>query len=195
MKDWTGNKAAVYATHGASNHSRTEREISDFYATPPEAVIKLLERESFDPYIWEPACGAGHISMVLEDYGYKVYSTDLIDRGYGTGGIDFLSSNEVFSGSIITNPPYSFAKEFVEKAMESIQYGHKVAMFLKLTFLEGVQRLEMFKKYPPEKIYVFSRRVNCGKNGDFSGVQSAVAYAWFIWRLGFNGSPTISWID
>lgn len=195
MKDWTGNHVAIFATHGASNHSRTEREINDFYATPPEAVVKLLERESFDPYIWEPACGAGHISKVLEEYGYTVYSSDLVDRGYGKGGIDFLATTDGWRGSIITNPPYSLAKEFVEKALEIVPAGNKVAMLLKLTFLEGIQRREMFKKYPPHKVYVFSHRINCGKNGNFNGTQSAVAYAWFVWTAGFNGNPIIDWID
>jgi len=41
--------------------------------------------ESFEGQIWEPACGDGAISRVLEAAGYQVISTDLIDRGYGQG--------------------------------------------------------------------------------------------------------------
>jgi hypothetical protein len=63
----------------------------DFYPTPPEAVRALLSVEQFDGTIWEPACGDGAISRELEAHGHNVVSTDLIDRGYGQSGSDFLS--------------------------------------------------------------------------------------------------------
>ena len=69
-------------------------------------------------------------------------------------------------------------------------------MFLKLTFLEGQARRKLFEKYPPARIYVFSARVKCAKNGDFENIgSSAVAYAWFIWEKGFEGEPVIRWIN
>lgn len=60
----------------------------------------------------------GHISMVLEDYLFEVESSDLFDRGFGHTGFNFLERTELFEGSIITNPPYSLADEFVKKAIE-----------------------------------------------------------------------------
>ena len=60
-----------------------ERVDNDFYATPPESTIALLEREVFEGNILEPCCGQGHISEVLKDNGYSVISNDLVDRGYG----------------------------------------------------------------------------------------------------------------
>jgi hypothetical protein len=200
-KDWTGNGNSIYKTLGASNHTDEEREANDYYATDPEALEVLLEREKFSPYIWECACGGGHLSKVLEDNCYNVKSSDIIDRGYeGTEIIDFLKvakediKND-FSRDIITNPPYKYAKEFVEHALDISMDSVKVAMFLKLTFLEGQARKKLFKKYPPKTIYVFSRRVICAKNGDFKNVtSSAVAYAWFIWEKGFTGQPVIKWI-
>ena len=69
-------------------------------------------------------------------------------------------------------------------------------MFLKLTFLEGKSRRKFFKKYPPKKIYVCSGRIACAKNGDFKNqMSSAVAYAWFVWEKGYQGKPTIEWIN
>ena len=196
IKDWTGNSKAIYSTIGASNHSDSIREENDFYATDPRAVEILLENESFAPNILEPACGAGHISKVLEAHGYDVTSHDLIYRGYGVDeSINFLEDTPHFNGDIITNPPYSYAREFVETALDIIDTGNKVAMFLKLTFLEGKGRKELFKKYPPKTIYVFSGRVNCGKNGVFDGPASAVAYAWFVWEKGFTGDPSIRWVN
>lgn len=196
MNDWTGNKKSIYTTLGASNHTEGERQQHDYYATEPRAVELLLQEETFFKKIWEPACGEGHISKVLKAHGYDVVSSDLIDRGYGDETLDFFAYSIPCDFDIITNPPYKYAKEFVEHALDLVTEGHKVAMFLKLTFLEGQARKQMFEVYPPEKIYVFSGRVKCAKNGDFDTIgSSAVAYAWFVWEKGFKGSPIIKWIN
>lgn len=199
-KDWTGNTKSVYSVIGASNHAvDKDREPNDYYATDPIAVDILLEQEEFVPYVWEPACGGGHISDELKAHGFDVFSSDICDRGYvGTQIIDFLkySNCDRFPRDIITNPPYKYAKEFVEHALDISLNGVKVAMFLKLTFLEGKARKKLFKKYPPKAVYVFSSRVKCAKNGDFDSVgSSAVAYAWFVWQKGYNGETVIKWIN
>lgn len=195
---------SIFTTMGASNHSLEEREVNDFYATDPKAVEMLLELEEFNSPIWEPACGKGHISEVLTNKGYSVFSSDVINRGYTeTLEIDFLQCQfttvPLHYGDIITNPPYKFAKEFVEKALEVVQEGSKVAMFLKLTFLESKKRRDLFEKYPPRVIYVSSSRLQCAKNGDFekykNGIGTAIAYAWFIWEKGFKGEPIVRWFN
>lgn len=195
-KDWTGNQRSIYTILGASNHVVEEREKHDYYATDPFAMELLLREEEFAPHIWECACGEFHLTKVLEDHGYDVYSTDLIDRGCGIGGVDFLQCDEVFDGDIITNPPYKSALEFCQKALELIHTGNKVAMFLKLQFLEGKARKPFFLENPPKTIYVSSSRLKCAKNGDFDSISSsAVAYAWFVWEKGFKGDPSIKWIN
>ena len=205
MKDWTGNAKSIFVCNGASNHSEKERQIHDYYATEPKAVELLLEKEEFSKCVWECACGEGHMSDVLKKHGYKVKSTDLYDRGYeDTEIIDFLKVRKEdvkndFPIDIITNPPYKFAKEFVEHALDISIDGTKVAMFLKLTFLESKKRRELFEKHPPKTVYVSSSRLQCAKNGDFDkygkGVGTAVAYAWFVWQKGYAGEPHIRWIN
>lgn len=103
MMGYIENK--VFTTIGASNHSEKERHKDDYYATDPKAVELLLENETFNHSIWECACGEGHIAKVLESNGYHVISTDLIDRGYGTGGIDFLTQTENRGGIAVTLLP------------------------------------------------------------------------------------------
>ena len=153
--DWTGNATSIYATHGASNHSEGDRANLDYYATDPEAVEKLLEKEDFFHYIYEPACGGGHIAEVLKRNGFDVLCSDIVDRGYSgqTQTEDFLHTtfSPRNSRDIITNPPYSQAMEFVKHALDVSQESVKVAMFLKLTFLEGIKRKALFDKYPPKK--------------------------------------------
>ena len=188
----------VFSTLGASNHVADERAANDYYATDPRAVEMLLQMETFAPVIWEPACGEGHISKVLQAHGYEVISTDLIYRGFGDPEpLNFLEETlDGFEGDIITNPPYKYALQFVEQALNSVQPGRKVAMFLKLQFLEGKNRKEFFKENPPKAVYVSSSRLNCAKNGEFEKyTSSAVAYAWFVWEKGFKGDPVIRWIN
>jgi hypothetical protein len=198
-RDWTGNSRSIYATLGASNHTDKEREVDDYYATDPVAIDLLLGVEKFNDCIWEPACGEGHMSKCLVKHGHIVKSTDLVNRGYGAGGVDFFKQNDIFDGDIITNPPYKFAKEFIEKALELVPEGNKVAMFLKIQFLEGKARRGLFDKHPPKVVYVSSSRILCAKNGEFekmkAGGGSAVAYAWYIWEKGFNGITTLKWIN
>lgn len=199
MKDWTGNTKSVHFVLGASNHSLKERETNDYYATEPKAAKLLLEVENFAPNIWECACGECHLSKVFESYGYNVKSTDLIYRDGGMSEtFDFLAESkpDSWDGSIITNPPYKYAYEFVEKALDTVTEGNKVAMFLKLQFLEGKKRRKLFDNAPPQTIYVSSSRLVCAKNGDFDNTtSSAVAYAWYVWQKGYKGNTIVKWIN
>ena len=197
MKDWTGNSRSTHATLGARNYALEDREVNDYYATEPKALELLLQEESFSDKVWECACGEGHLAKVLKEHGYKVLATDLIDRGYGIGDVDFLKWSSEWDGDIITNPPYKYAQEFVQKALEIITEGHKVVMFLKLQFLEGKARRKLFDKYPPRTVYISSSRLQCAMNGDFEKYSKsiAVAYAWFIWEKGVTTPPIIKWFN
>ena len=194
--DWTGNTQSVMATLNASSHSKWERQTHDYYATPPNAVIQLLQKEKFATNILEPACGEWHISQTLELVGHKVLSSDLINRGYGEQR-DFLWPDfmDSWHGDIITNPPFSMVTEFLEKGMSIIRDNQKFAMLLRIQFLEWVKRNEVFKRYPPKTIYVFSRNIRCAKNWDFANATgNASTYCWFVWEKGYKGKPSIDWI-
>lgn len=199
MKDWISDTKSIYTTLGASNHTDKEREENDFYATEPKAAELLCDLITFSPLIWECACGKGHLADVFEKRGYIVKATDLVYRGYGEGGVDFLKWDRPFNGDIITNPPYKFAQEFVEKAISLVNEGHHVAMFLKLTFMEGQKRKKLFTQFPPKYIYVSSSRLQCAKNAEFErmkdGGGGAVAYGWYIWEKGYNGDTIVRWFN
>lgn len=190
---------SIYITLGASNHTDKNRQNEDFYATDPIAAELLLKVEDFGNNIWECACGQKHLSNVFENHGHNVRSSDIVDR-CGNEVYDFLSpENKEWNGDIITNPPYKLAKEFIEKSIEIIPEGKKVAMFLKIQFLEGKERKKMFQKYPPKVIYVSSSRILCAKNAEFEAMKagggSAVAYAWYVWEKGYKGDTIIKWIN
>ena len=173
------------------------RQEYDYYATEPIAVKLLLNQEKFDCNIWECASGETHIADVLKGYGYNVRTSDIVKRTPTTEVKDFLKSRRKWDGDIITNPPFKYALEFIDKALSLVGEGHKVAMFLRLQFLEGIGRYEnLFKDNPPKTVYVASRRIKCGKDGDFnSSMSSIMCLAWFVWEKGFKGNTVIKWIN
>lgn len=98
---------------------------------------------------------------------------------------------------MITNPPYKFAQRFVEHALKITDANAKIAMFLRIQFLEGKARRKLFDTCPPKTIYVASSRLQCALNGDFEGFKasSAVCYAWFVWQKGYTGDTVVKWIN
>lgn len=195
-QDWTGNNKTPFSTIGASNHTDAERQEHDYYATDPIAIDLLAQTGFFNNVrsVLEPACGGGHLAEAMRERGILVTATDLYNHNYGRWGIDFFSWEKYNGDAIVTNPPYKYAREFVEHA---IHIGcPKVAMFLKLTFLEGEKRYSLFKKYPPRYVAVCTNRIQCAKNGEPEefAKSSAVCYGWFIWEKGYKGNPEILFI-
>lgn len=180
------------------------RAENDFYATHPDSTKALLEVEEIIYPALEPACGEGHIAKLLDK---ETLATDLIYRGYGEGNIDFLKTNKQyykekyhidFPQTVITNPPFNLFQEFVEKALEVA--NQKVIMFGKLQALEGQKRATFLQKTPLRTVYVFKKRQQPMRNGksndEITGkkMSSTMAFAWFVWEVGYIGKPTIEWI-
>ena len=145
------SSALAYVGHNAKG----DREKDDFYPTPESATKALMDRQKFEGNIWECACGNGAMSKVMKDKGYEVYSSDLIDRGYGETGIDFLKSDMKFD-NIITNPPFNLGTEFTIQALKLAR--KKAVMLSKLSYLEGIKRRELiFNQNKLEKVLICSK--------------------------------------
>lgn len=182
-----------------------ERVDNDYYATPKNAIEAILNKVELKGSILEPSAGEGHISVLLQEKypNSEIISTDLIQRkdkfNVGLqGGVDFLSHDfgRTFD-NVITNPPFNLAQEFIEKALEVS--NDKVIMFAKIQLLEGAKRRELFDKFPPKYIYVFSKRVNPLRNGeelDENGKPwaSTMCFAWFVWEKNYEGEPIVRWL-
>ncbi len=179
-----------------------ERVKNDYYATPYETTRALMKVEKFTGDFLEPCVGAGHIADVITECypTAKIVGVDLVDRGFnGVILSDYLNFKFYGDYNVITNPPYSLAQEFLEHSMEHLKKGKKIAMFLKIQFLEGIKRREMFEKYPPKIIHVFTKRQNPWRNGsevDENGKawSSTMCFAWFVWVKGYTGDTIINWI-
>lgn len=185
---------------------QSQREENDFYATDPFAIKisqDFFKKIGLDNNVWECACGIGNLSESLKELGYNVYSSDLIDRGFGEV-IDFLKTDKKWNGDILTNPPFKLAVQFVEKSMELLEEGKQAVFFLKIQFLETNKRAKLFKTCGLKRIGVFSERVCCAMNGEFDkyfkqdvngrykgGTQ---LYAWFVFEKGYKGDIIIETI-
>lgn len=173
---------------------RKENDWIDFYETPKWCIEKLLEKEKFIWNILEPASWWWVISKELEKNWYRVHSQDIrIDEWvYWSKWKDFFI--DWFSvNNIITNPPYCLAKEFILKSLELST--DKVAMFLKLQFLESADRYEFFKNTPLKNVYVFCKRPTLyPANWPIPKNKWTIAYAWYIWERWYKWEPILDWI-
>ena len=193
---------------GASSESRSDL---DFYETPPDVTKAFLEASGWRPktnVIWEPAAGNGAIIDVIQDMlpGVMTVTSDIKTRHRGlTLECDFLQhqwgegKEYLDQKDIITNPPFSHAQEFVEKALELV--NGDIVMLLRLAFLETAQRRKLFDRKHLREVWVSSKRIHftspyltqreqeTGKKSN-----SGMAMAWFIFNRNYTGDPVIKWI-
>jgi len=206
MSEENKNKTVSIARMtGSSAHAQGERQVNDFYATDPQALIDFLEKMKADGVrdlsktVWECAVGDGALAQVLLDRGHKVIGSDIIDRGFpGVYIQNFLDTpdDKIFKGDIITNPPYKLAQKFVEKSLSKIEDGSMAIFLLRIQFLESQGRKSFFEKNPPKYVYVHSARIGVWKNNDKEkyGNGSALCFAWFVFEKGFKGDTIVRWI-
>jgi hypothetical protein len=166
----------------------------DFWRTPPQATQALLDNEWFYGNMLEPACGLGDMSDVLSKCVGRdlVTSADIVNRGYRyqTETKDFLVAEMMFD-NIITNPPFSLAEEFARKALELST--KKVALLLKLEFLQSRGRLDLFRTTPLKTVYVFPYRIPFHQFGYDKPINNQ-RHAWYVWEHGHVGNPELEWI-
>jgi hypothetical protein len=133
-----------------ANRSADDRSATEFYPTPDDVTDALLGFLDLpkSTVIWECAAGQGHISKRLEHHGYRVVSTELLDRGYGEVGVDFLAA-EKRGDFIITNPPFATSQQFIDKAMA---LGMPFAFLLKSQYWHAQKRAMLFFKRQPTAV-------------------------------------------
>jgi hypothetical protein len=176
------------------------RQSNDFYATRPHDVILLHKYEPsiVNGRIWECACGCGHISETLLGLGATdIYSSDIIDYGYGHVE-DFITSDHTNEfDTIITNPPYKDSIDFVIHALNQVKCGGRVIMLLRTLFLEGQERYNaIFKHNNPKYVYIFSKRTYGLIGGDSNNKSSsAMSHSWIIWEKGYRGETIVKWLN
>lgn len=205
------NKKGLYTGY---DRSHKEREALDYYSTPTEEVINILNTLKLPlqgSVILEPCAGGGHMLLGIEEHLRKtgtaahVIASDIQDRNNISSipcqvgkEFDFIADEYPCVTGIdyvIMNPPYSIAEPFVMKALGIANKG--ILTLCRLQFLEGINRFNnIFSQCPPSDIYVYVDRIACFKNGNVQDkVSSAQAYAWFYWDMENEAMDTkIHWL-
>lgn len=181
-----------------------KRHPQDFYETPSWCVEALLPELRFHVEdVIDPCCGNGAILKALFKYwpngplqlqGIEIDSdraksaTEWTQRSGPPSCViqcgDFLSSPAPRCAPrcgvdcVITNPPYSFAEQFVRRAHLWVKPSGCIIMLLRLAFIASQNRKALFEDHPIDHIYVLPRRPSF--SGD--GKSDASDYGWFQWR-------------
>lgn len=172
-----------------------ERDPNDWYVEPEWCSARLFVMEQFVGTIWDPACGMGRILAGARAAGLPAIGTDLIDRGCGAGGVDFLKLDE-HPPNIVSNPPFSLAEKFVIRALNLTQ--RKVAMLLPANWVQGDTRSRWLETTPLARVLFITPRPSMPPGtvvaaGGTPG-NGTTDYAWFIWSRGHRYAPTIGWL-
>jgi hypothetical protein len=125
------------------------------------------------------------IVHVLRKAGKTVTATDLVDYACADsrGGIDFLMEHKAPEGvqSIVTNPPFKLADEFVRHGLRLVP---TVVMLLRLAYLEGACRLDLHQRHL-ERVWIGAERLPQMHRHGWDGPKqsnSGRAFAWFVFR-------------
>jgi hypothetical protein len=198
--------------YNAYKKNNKEREEKDYYATPKDEVLNILNALNFDftnQTILEPCVGGGHmaqgINQYIENNGQflvRRIGTDIQDRGFEDEywqteyGFDFLADDYPIDSAdvIIMNPPYSTLEPFLIRALEIAK--DKLIVLCRMQVLEGEGRYEkIFTTDPPTEIYQYVDRIQCWKNGEKPTGSSAQGYCWLIWdRKNPTPAPVLHWL-
>lgn len=170
-----------------ASYKKWERKPSDFYPTPYDGTESLMPviNNLLEPgaKIWEPCSGDLDMSRVLEWHGYEVTSTELRDTGQGITGIDFLRDDLAETigwlpdpDMIVMNPPFSLAKEFIEKALS---YTPNVACLVKIDYWNAISRLKLWEDNVPAFFLPLTFRLAFLKAE--RGNSPLMNCAWVVW--------------
>jgi hypothetical protein len=160
----------------AGGNSAGGRQDNDSYPTPVAVTRALFTiwKPSHN-LVWEPACGNGVMSKAITRHGYEVYSSDKNNTGFGASGVDFLwFDTPGCPATIITNPPFNLAEQFIRKAKA---LGIKeLALVLKSTYWHAARRYPLWKFWTPSIIAPLLWRP------DFLGLGApTMEIMWCIW--------------
>lgn len=172
------------------------RDPDDWYAEPEWCSRRLFATEKFQGAVWDPAAGFGTIVKSAIAAGLSAFGTDLIDRGYGPGGIDFLKTEYTTPRNIVSNPPFALAQPFVVRALHLA--SAKVAMLLPAIWVQGDERSRWLETTPLQKVLFLTPRPSMPPGpilaaGAKPG-NGTKDFAWFIWSRGHRYAPTIGWL-
>lgn len=184
----------------SSTNRGYDRHKTDYYVTPEAPVREFLSEFLLDAQIdrpdrlsWlDPCCGgdekheATYAKIIEEEFDPAVLHTmDIREDSHAEEIGNFLEQDFLPKEKpdiIISNPPFLYAREFIEKSLEVVQEGGYVIFLLRLNFFGSKARKDLFEKNMPVACYIHHKRISFTENGSTDSIE----YAHFVWRKGSN---------
>lgn len=136
----------------------------------------------------------------LRKAGHIVIPSDLGNYENGFSGVDFLRYPNTVARNIVTNPPYrnGLHERFVQRALFQIERtGGIAALLLPLYFLAGTRRAKAFQNHPAAEVYIIDHMSFAVEElpETVHGGPVRIDVAWFVWRAGYRGPTSLSWLS
>lgn len=177
-----------------------QRHSLDFYTEPEWTVDLLLDAESFEGEVWDPACGSGTIPRRCVARGIEATGSDIANRGFGEVA-DFLDpaleGARGYDLNVVTNPPYGLAEAFIRRGLAIA--SRKVAVLVQSKFPYSQRRHALFTLFPPRRIYFLSTRPSMPPGdkllaGTVEAKGGKLDYCWIVWEAGWLGTTEAHWL-
>lgn len=199
--------------HGRSVHlSGYARKPRDFYATPEWVTEALLRHVPLRGPVWEPCCGTGAISSVLEQQGHRVVSTAIADHGYGTSGVDIFGCAAMPEGcrALVTNPPYGDTGSHAgqeKSAAAMLRFVHhclalaapakgQVALLVRFQWIAGKRASALMSAAPWAAVIALTHRIRWFEMGERTNTaQHHHAWVVFDFARPDPGPPALLFAD
>jgi len=154
-------------------------------------VVKY-EPDIFSEYILDPCAGGDskhpmsypealkQIGVNNDDY---ITTIDIRKDSLAEFKLDYLSLDcpKGQFKTIITNPPFAIAKDIIIKALNDVKDNGFVIMLLRLNYMGGQLREDLWKSQMPKYIFVHNRRMSFTDDGKTDSIE----YAHFVWQKGY----------
>lgn len=166
--------------------------IADYYVTPINKIEDFLKEfikyeKSAESRILDPCAGGdkdhpmSYPNAIQNVLHIKADTLDIREDSLAEIKGDYLNLNTKDKYNIIiTNPPFNIARDIIEKALDDVKENGFVIMLLRLNFLGGKLRQDLWKKQLPKYIFVHNRRMSFTDNGKTDSIE----YAHFAWQKG-----------
>lgn len=196
----------------AIHESGFEREAGDFYPTPAWVTECLLNSVALRGPIWEPCCGDGALAKVLSAAGHAVVASDLVDRGFGRGGVDLLQASQMPDGcrALVTNPPYGDGGSHARASKSSTQMlaftehtirlarqaQGQLALLVRFQWIAGKRVASLLSDAPLTSVIVLTRRIRWFDHGKATKTgQHHHAWIFFDFALPPSRRPELIFAD
>jgi hypothetical protein len=147
----------------------------------------LFKVETFDRSepILDPGCGLGTILIAAREAGYKTLAADIVDRGFhGTKVQNFFKRRNA-PASVVSNPDYKIAREFVEHALEI--GARKVAVLFPIARICAV-RAQWIYAAPLKRVWTIGPRPSMLPGANIIAGEKAgggrVDFCWLVFEVG-----------